>query len=573
MPLKQASQHIKSKLLLLDGMRKSSHSSLLLLVGALILAYCTSFLFVRPWAEFPVFDDWVYAKDCLLSAQAWHPILTHYESAWSIPQIIYGTIIVKVFGFSQILLRCTTCLAMVGAIGVLDLYLRRIGVHLVPRLITDFALAFHPFAYPQVVSFMTDIPFLFAWLGACYCWDRALEAHSTRWLIAATLATMVATAQRQFGVFIAAAVFLVILFQMRPSSPTMKSLIHIPARGFFWRFLISLAFMALFTIGVQLMWHFYLHGYRAQFHAQRALRDHVILTFVTINSLALSAWPLLISNRIGTNRLSPIGRALCALCYLGFIPLAIWFIVRGKFPLYQNVISEFGFLKENEVLLGQRQVIFGPMLNRIISFSGTVAFVLAVPRLVGLLSVARHAAPDLTDKDVQRSQQSTRQYSFGRVLITASVIYLLFVVYRGGNVFDRYTLPAIPGLFLYILKASPIDASMARRYAAVAMVIIFATVSITLTHDYFRWRESAWNAGESLVHNGIPAADIQAGYEWNGWKVGMTLFPDFDWRHYPYIISHSPLPEYQVIGVIPWESIWGPHQRQIMMLRRDDLGH
>ncbi len=543
----------------------------LLLLGAILLAYAATFLIVRPWAQIPFDDDWVYARDCLRSAQANWPVLTGYESAWSIPQLLYGTALVKLAGFSYLALRATSLAAMAGSLMIFDLYLRSIGTRLFVRLIAVFSLAFHPFAYPQAISFMTDIPFLFAWTASCYSWDRALDLQSTRWLISATSMTMVAVAQRQFGLFVPMSAFLFVSVEIRCSPRQAMSLLRKPAHSFHARFILCQIILAAFACAIFSIWRLVVHGYSPVMFAPRPLRISLGLTFVTASSLALSAIPLLLATRPTTHRMGRAARMAWTGCAVVFAALAVRFLATGIAPLFHNVISTFGFFPEDVVLPGRRPTVIGPTLGRMVSVAGTLAILYAMRRVIPLFFPATQSPDHGIDHDQNRPRGSHSPIGFGRVLILSSVLYLCFVVYRGVPMFDRYLLPALPAFFLAIAKASPLVDSAARRSAAVVVVVFFAGISTTLTYDYDRWHETAWHAAQSLVQKGVPADAINAGYEWNGWVVGKAPFPSEDPHHYAYVISHSELPEYECLEAIPWTSIWGPHRRDIFILRRKQL--
>src|SRR5437763_989080 len=67
----------------------------------IIIIYFSTLSIVKPWGEFPLNDDWVYARDCVLSARAGHLVTTNFEDAWTIPQLVGGSLAARFFGFSS----------------------------------------------------------------------------------------------------------------------------------------------------------------------------------------------------------------------------------------------------------------------------------------------------------------------------------------------------------------------------------------------------------------------------------------------------------------------------------------
>ena len=98
--------------------------------GVLVLfaAYLLSLVIVDPRANFPLNDDWVYARGCVESARAGRLEMTRLESAWSYPQIILGSLATRAFGFSHTAFRTTGIVALWLSALLLDAYLRRLGL-------------------------------------------------------------------------------------------------------------------------------------------------------------------------------------------------------------------------------------------------------------------------------------------------------------------------------------------------------------------------------------------------------------------------------------------------------------
>ncbi len=199
-------------------------------VLALFACYVVSLLIVRPWGDFPLNDDWIYGRDCIESARAGRLVLTKFEYAWSLPQLFVGTVAAKLFGFSFTTFRATGIISLAICALLIDLYLRRVGLSSSNRLIAVGAWLFNPIAYVLSLGFMTDLPFLALWLTACYCWDMALTTEERPWMALALVTTLLATAQRQFGLFIPIAACVFVLMRWKIQGRHFVLRISLPAK-------------------------------------------------------------------------------------------------------------------------------------------------------------------------------------------------------------------------------------------------------------------------------------------------------------------------------------------------------
>jgi hypothetical protein len=86
------------------------------------------------------------------------------------------------------------------------------------------------------------------------------------------------------------------------------------------------------------------------------------------------------------------------------------------------------------------------------------------------------------------------------------------------QVFDRYLLALLPGAFLIALPRAM--ASRLRLAGALGVLFVFAGVCIGLMHDCHELNAARWRVGRRALARGIPASEIEGGFEWNGWFGG-----------------------------------------------------
>jgi len=545
----------------------------------IFLGYLTSLLIVRPWANIPLNDDWVYARDCATLASTGRLILTGFESAWALPQIIIGAILTNIFGFSHVILRSVGVVSLAAVVLMTDTYLRYVKLSSTARLIVFAALLFNPVSYILSLGFMTDLPFLFFWLVACFCWDKALVTGKQSWLVSATVATVIAMAERQFALLIPVSVSLLLLLHwvLAPRSTYLHanwSTGPSKLRGWFILF-VGIIFAAFAFIAV---WIYQINSIPPLVHTVQPSLAFIPATATAIAFaglkfafkiplfLALSSLPLiLVLDRPATNpKLQRIATGITTITVL----IILYLMIDAEFPLFGKLISQFGISKANSVLLGIRVPIFGVMSNRLLIALAGVGIVMLIPRLIPVAySWIKTTPSDLYTECNETKLASTVDNKLGIVLVTSSLLYLLAIILR-LSYYDRYFLIALPGIWVLVAKSGTVN-SFLRNMLATACVAAFASMSITLAHDYFRWNEARWSAAEKLVHSGIPASSIHAGYEWNGWVVGKEAFPSKNLMNYDYVVAFSPeIDGYQEIDFVPWQSIWLPHDRKIYILKK-----
>jgi hypothetical protein len=87
-----------------------------------------------------------------------------------------------------------------------------------------------------------------------------------------------------------------------------------------------------------------------------------------------------------------------------------------------------------------------------------------------------------------------------------------------NGLYDRYLLPVLPGVLGLVAYA------VRHRHAAVPLFLVsamlFAGWSVAWQREYLARQSAVWAVAETLVAAGVPATEIDAGYEWAGWTRG-----------------------------------------------------
>ncbi|MFG1785540.1 glycosyltransferase family 39 protein [Rhodococcus oryzae] len=125
--------------------------------------------------------------------------------------------------------------------------------------------------------------------------------------------------------------------------------------------------------------------------------------------------------------------------------------------------------------------------------------------------------------------------TFGALMVLGNLATAL----TGQNLFDRYWLLLLPTLLAIVLAERtarpstppryPTLARVAERLPAAAALAGLAVVSLMITAAGLAYDSARWNAAEHLVATGVPAVDVDAGLEWNGYHSAVGMSPPGSW--------------------------------------------
>ena len=155
----------------------------------------------RPFVEMGVSDDWSYIRTAHILAQTGHVVY----NAWSAPilgyQLFFAALFINFFGFSFSVVRATTILTSMLLAWFLQRCLVRSGLSERNATLGTLALVLNPIYLLLSVTFLTDIPGLFAVVICLYACIRALQAATPRaatlWICFAAIANAVLGTTRQ----------------------------------------------------------------------------------------------------------------------------------------------------------------------------------------------------------------------------------------------------------------------------------------------------------------------------------------------------------------------------------------
>jgi hypothetical protein len=144
---------------------------------------------------------------------------------------------------------------------------------------------------------------------------------------------------------------------------------------------------------------------------------------------------------------------------------------------------------------------------------------------------------------------------------------------------DRYYVVLAP--LLAIVGARALDLDGRGKWIATAILAIWAGIAISGTRDMLAFNDACAKAARELEASGIPPWDIDAGYALNGWRLYAhpeNLPPGANRRYdVPFVtsnrathysITNSPLPQSEVIRIVPLERASWQATRAVYVVRR-----
>lgn len=178
----------------------------------LLLLYGLSLLVVKPWGDYPLNDDWAYAKSVKIFMETGKIDIGDWPAMTLATHILWGSLFVKIFGFSFLVLRLSTWISMCIGMFFLFKLVFKLSENKVIAFLACLALLFNPIYYNVSNSFMTDVDFLTLLIVGSYVAYLFITTQRWVYLIALLPLSLALTLLRQYGVILPAAVVVTVLF-------------------------------------------------------------------------------------------------------------------------------------------------------------------------------------------------------------------------------------------------------------------------------------------------------------------------------------------------------------------------
>ena len=114
---------------------------------------------VNPIGEFPLNDDWSYAKSVLILLKDGHLNIGNWCAMTLASHLLWGFLFIKCFGFSFTVLRLSTLVSSLIGLLTLNKLVSSISQNKILGLIASLTLLFNPIYFNLSNTFMTDVNF------------------------------------------------------------------------------------------------------------------------------------------------------------------------------------------------------------------------------------------------------------------------------------------------------------------------------------------------------------------------------------------------------------------------------
>lgn len=493
-------------------------------------------LFMHPWGNFPLNDDWVYAWSAkqLLDGNGLM-ILPNAGTLFHF-QVLLGTVVSLIFGFSFVTLRLVVLGCALIALWCLWKILQQAGVRARDALIAVFILMINPWFMNLSFTFMTDVPSLAFLLLAVMLMIRGYQFDRPILVILANLAALASMFIRQNGALFFLASIIALALNINQAKARYQLIITlifiIVAEGvYIWLGQLDLLPRAA--------------NYRF-FHLldMQTLLPHILRTLTySLLYLGLLLLPLLAG--IATTQYSLFTDSKTGLLFLLTSATVSNLLNKGVyFPYMGNMITSYGLGPAVDVLQGKESVMFPSWVWGTLSILAAVGASLLLRFLMqmklGLL----------------KSIHSSFTVALVGSLTTSSLLSVLLV-----ESFDRYLLPVLSFLIVYFGVYYKRNLNL-HTPSVLLIMLVFGLYSFVGTQNYLNWNEVRWHEANTLIKQGINAEQVEAGYEWCGWQLYSRSkeFQSFNDPAKPwyvnficpinraeYVISFSELPGYEII--------------------------
>ena len=458
-----------------------------LALAAIGAVFAVGWVIVAGWQNVPVVDDWGYGWAVEHLLHTGHLVILSNFSCYPIVQILWGALFAWPTGFSFGALRVSTVVLATLGCWAIYLTLRELAFSARVSLLAALTVALYPAFFVLAFSFMTDVPFVSVSAISLYFYVSGARRELSGRLWWGTVFAVAAFLIRQMGVLLPLAAFAaadrrvlswaaVRRFWLPPAAAGL-------AIGILW-FTLPLIYGRLWVIDNRVA--------SISSLLSMGLPGYISWNLELLWIVAFPFAPLLVC------QLTRWRRAFA----VAVIALAIFIALRAlsieiPTPLHQESTWSPQSLALSTNLIGGTltPAAWAVRIAPLLKLAGTIVLAALI---VGFPSIARH------------------DWRATRILLAAGLLHLGMI-----NVtwlyYDRYYLVFLP--VLAYCAAAPLWHSRLRLWPAVAVLAVWAFISLTGTRYVLAMNAACARMTADLEARGVPPSDINAGYTSNAWRL------------------------------------------------------
>lgn len=560
---------------------------------------------ISPVGEFPLNDDWIYAKTVQHLVNTGQYQAHPYLNATLVAQAYWGALFCKLFGFSFTTLRVSTLvLALLNAWAIAQCALM-MGLRRNLALLCAMLTATSPLVLQLSYSFMTDIPFLTMSSLSGLFFLKVLKQPHPQWAAWGSSFAVLAFLVRQFGILL-------------PLSFVMTALGLVLCKQYVFSKAMWVAVLAPWSVVLSLyvFWGKALTSQTPILESSGALygtamdalrHGPVALCYMGLFTLPLGIgrlWQLCKGDSPWSLKRWRLMLIFCSVSLFIFgLPQLLYWVKRllfqedalwlknypARMPLmvYRNLLDlglgplQLPDLHPKTTL--QIQAGWWPITLLALFVSGLLFFV-----LIDLWQTLRYSSsqvlqPSPHKESSQKSQTALHQDYF----LAAWGILSLAAAYNPWRTVtvDRYLLPALVPFILLLAR----DVSRYRLKGIVVTMVLstllIGVFSLASLQDYLAWNRTAWVAHHRLENiYGIATTSVKGIDTFSGWYNSEAYMAKHHTRSWwnmnvdgkgawvlddRYVIANEESRSgYEVLERLPYFSWLGRKDRAILIFRR-----
>lgn len=521
-------------------------------------------ILVNPAGEFPIGDDWSYSKAVHTLMETGEVRLTGWTSMPLIVQIYWGALFSLPFGFSFIALRLSTLvLGFMAGAGVF--YLNR-GFGLPARFSFICALLsiFNPFFYQLSFTFATDVPFFAFAVWSAFFFVRFFQKRNATDFVLAIILSCMTALIRDIGIALPLSFSLIILFNEKFNKRSLLfSIIAISMISFVW---FGYRSWLEHTQGLPELFDDARHRMMKTINSGLTgfvgtFAKNLMYVFLFIGLYSFPAIFLKLKIILFKDKKNDIINTLL-LCSPLLLILISLILIPGFTSTAGNFLTDFVFCGNFN---------YNPFRGSIISHDA----IKHIAVIIGLFGIAMYGLLIIKEyKGIIKKTIANPEIFF---LIILVIIYVSPILIAG--VFNRYLIFLIPFVILISeLMNKGIPETKKFRFIQIVSICVMIIISLGASRDLMETGRAKWEALNYLTNAmKIPAAEIDGGFEFNGWNnydPGYIQQKDKNWWWViddKYMVSTELKPGYEMLKEYEYSMLLAPgaRHRYMILLRKE----
>ena len=478
-----------------DGARPGLLHPLVFVLAGFIGCWALIFVLYPPHSQqFALLHDWLSTRGLVQFAYGGGIDYFDYAQAPPLGQWLSAIPFVWAFGFTFACLRLSTiALSLIGLAAFYEL-MRHEGLSRSRAAFLAGTLAFCPLFFLLTGTFTREVAALAFCLLGLALYQRAIASNGIVPLAAATAVAVLAVLTKQDAIAVPIAAACVFLMR----GGTLRGNVR-------WQ----IALLLPLIVGLASALCFEIRP-RAQYVNTGPMPPHlaVLLPYWSIQFCGLAAVPALaLVAPLRSWRRFLVGLALTAAfaSYWSQVPDTP---NRGLCPYGLTAVLSRTGIGEPSLFVGPRPTLLDASTQWYLTVLGCIA---------GAALIAR-------------CSRWPRREFWQKPILAFTVIEALLILAK-PRVYDRDFLFVIPGA-IFLAGAPPVNAR-ARWHCGFACLLLMATVSVCLVHDWFASSRALWDLGRRAIEERhIDAREMEGGLTWDGWHrkrsavLGVDPFKD-----------------------------------------------